>query len=228
MQELGLPIPVSVVGNPDGQIGQILGLANREGDELAEIEGGWPALRGEQVFNLVAGTDTYPVPTDFSYYYQGTAWDRTTHQPVLGPLSPEEWQAVKSGLYPAGLFYRFRMFGVNNIVFLPVPANTDTIAIEYRSTNWCQSALGAGQGAFLADTDNPVLPPTLFVLGIKWRFRAAKGLDYSEERAAYDLALARLHPRAFVTQYIAMAGPRASGSILNPGLVPWGNWPGRP
>lgn len=223
--EMGVPVPVSVVGNPDGQTGQMLALANREGYELAEIEGGWPALRGEQLVVLTPGTDTYAVPTDFAYYYQDTAWDRTTHQPVLGPLSAPEWQAVKSGLYPAGLFYRFRLFGAGQIVFLPVPANADTIAIEYRSTNWCQSSGGAAQSGFLADTDVPVLPATLFILGIKWRFLAAKGLNYAQEFDAYNVALSRLHPRAFVTENIAI-GYRG-GSILNPGLLPLGNWPGR-
>ena len=224
--EMGLPKPVSVIGNPDGQAGQMLALANREGEELADIEGSWPALRGAHVIPLVPGTDTYAVPADFAYYYQNTAWDRTTHQLVAGPLSPAEWQMVKAGLYPAGLFYRFRMFGAGKIVFLPVPANTDVISIEYRSTSWCQSASGVGQSSFLADTDVPVIPTTLFILGIKWRFLAAKGMNYSEERAAYDMALARLHPRSFVTEDLAM-GRNRGASILNPGLLPLGNWPGR-
>jgi hypothetical protein len=223
--ELGLLSPVSVVGNPDGQTQQMLALANREGRELAQIEGGWTALRAEQDFVMVPGQSAYPFPTDFAYYLADTMWDRSTQMPMSGPMSSVDWQILKSGIFPAGVFIRYRIMN-GMIYFNPMPASADNVAIEYISSNWCQSVAGVPQGAFLADTDIPLLPDDLFTLGIKWRFLAVKGFNYSEEKDAYELSLSRLRPRDKVTEDINM-GSRGDGAFLNMGILPFGNWPGR-
>ena len=223
--EMGLPSPISVVGNPDGQTQQMLALANREGRELAQIEGAWTALRAEQDFALVVGQAAYPFPADFAYYLPDTFWDRSTKMPMSGPMSPVDWKVLQSGIFPAGVFTRYRIMN-GKIYFNPTPAAAHTVAIEYVSANWCQSLSGTAQGAFLADTDTPKLPDDLFTLGIKWRFLAVKGFNYSEEKDAYELAISRLRPRDKVTEDINM-GQRGDGAFLNMGILPFGNWPGR-
>lgn len=224
--ELGIPSPVSVVGSTDQQAGQLLALANQEGEELAQVEGGWERLRGEQLITLVPGQDTYAFPNDFAYYVKDAMWNRTTHYPVTGPMSASDWQFIKSGLFPSGVYSRFRIFS-GSIVFDPKPTAAGTVAIEYISSNWCISANNVTQSQFLSDNDTPLLPDRLFILGIKWRYRAAKGLNYSEERAAYDLAISRLHPRDFVTENINISARHGGYGYLNNGLLPLGNWPGR-
>jgi hypothetical protein len=153
-------------------------------------------LRGQQTITLVPGQEAYDFPADLLYYRQGSSWDATTHRQVVGPASDRQWQQARSGsggLFP-GLRYRL-MDG--KIHFDPVPVAADQIVFEYVSACWCQSAAGAPQTAFAADTDVPILPDDLFVLGLKWRLLAAKGMNYAEERAAYDLAAARKQGRAF-------------------------------
>ena len=44
---------------------------------------------------------------------------------------------------------------------------------------------------FSADTDTYQIDDDLLILGLIWRYRRAKGLDYSEEKRTYDDALAR-------------------------------------
>jgi hypothetical protein len=217
--EAGLPLPVSVVGNPDAQVQQLYALSNREGRELANIEGGWETQRGEQLITTIIGQATYAFPTDFAYYVQATFWDRNNRWPVAGPMSPQAWQTIKSGLLPSGVNRRFRIMN-GAITIDPTPTDVTTLAIEYISSNWCQSATGIKQSQFLADTDTPLFPDDLFILGLKWRFLAAKGFNYAEEKAAYDLALSRLHPRDYVTQDVNMGGNRRYESFLNPGLYP--------
>lgn len=223
--EMGLPSPSSVIGNPDGQTQQMLALANREGRELAQIEGGWTALRAEQDITLVPGQAAYPFPADFAYYLQDTFWDRTTHMPLSGPMSPVDWQILQSGIFPAGVFTRYRIMD-GQISFNPTPTAPDIIAVEYISSNWCQSIGGISQAAFLADTDTPKLPDDLFTLGIKWRLLAVRGFNYSEEKDTYERAIARLRPRDKVTEDINM-GARGDSAFLNMGILPFGNWPGR-
>lgn len=194
--ELGLTPPTLVASNSDPSATQALALLNREGRELADLEGGWPQLRGVQTITLVSGQEAYDFPTDILYYRQGTSWDQTSHWRVVGPLSDREWQDIRSGLGIALPNLRYRVMN-GQIHFDPVPSGTtDTIVFEYVSANWCQSATGTPQSAFLADTDVPLLPDDLFVLGLKWRLLAAKGMNYAEERAAYDAAVARKQTRA--------------------------------
>jgi hypothetical protein len=196
--ELGLTAPTLIASNSDVTAVQILSLLNREGSELADVEGGWPQLRGQQSITLVPGQEAYSFPTDILYYRQGSTWDQTSHWQVVGPLSDREWQLVRSGLSVSPPFPALRYRIMNDQVhFDPVPGTADTIIFEYVSANWCKSNTGTPQSQFLADTDMPILPDDLFVLGLKWRLLAAKGMNYAEERAAYDAAVSRKQGRAF-------------------------------
>lgn len=217
--EMGLPTVATVVGNPDQQITQMLALANREGLELAAIEGGWAVQRGEQLITLVAGTDNYAFPSDFAYYVQDAFWDRTTKWPLAGPLNAVDWQLLKAGLFPGGINARYRIMG-GRIYFDPVPTAADTIAIEYISANWCQSAAAVKQALWVADTDTPLIADDLFTLGVKWRFKREKGFDYGEDMATYQKALDRIHPRDKVTQNIYMRGPANFAPLVNLGPLP--------
>lgn len=222
--EMGLAAPVTVVGNPDGQTLQMMALANRVGTELAQQDHGWEALRGEQLITMVPGTDTYAFPADFGYYMPETMWNRGARWPVAGPVSASGWQLIKSGLWPSGFYSRFRVMD-GAIVFDPVPTAAGTIAIEYMSNAWCQSATGTRQIEFLADTDIPVIPDDLLVLGLKWQFKAAKGFDFSVEKMAFDTACARLQPRDFVPETVNMRGGGLGVGFLNPGLFPNAGYP---
>lgn len=217
--EMGLPTVATVVGNPDLQVSQMLALANRTGLELAAIEGGWNALRAEQLITLVPGTANYAFPADFSYYVQDTFWDRSTKWPLAGPLSAVDWQLLRTGLYPGGINARYRIMA-GQIYFDPVPSAADVIAIEYISSNWCQSAGAVKQALWAADTDTPLIADDLFVLGIKWRFKREKGFDYGEDMATYQKALDRIHPRDKVTQNVYMRGPANFAPLVNLGPLP--------
>ena len=224
--EMGLNAPAAVVGSGDAQTQQLMALLNRAGTELAAIEGGWQSLRGEQLIPVVAGADTYPFPSDFAYYVPETQWNRSAHYRIGGPMSAIDWQAIKSGLFPSGVYSRYRIFG-NSIVFDPVPSAAATVAIEYISSNWVQSAAGVSQPYFMLDTDTPRIPDDLLLLGLKWRFLAATGFDYTQEQATYELALSRLHPRDTVLENIQMSTRSNFNDGLNTGLLPAGSWPGR-
>ena len=54
---------------------------------------------------------------------------------------------------------------------------------------------GTAQTAWAADTDLYKLDEDCFIQGVKWRFLRAKGLDYAEEKAAYDADCIRVLSR---------------------------------
>lgn len=197
MLELGLGKPTTAVGNPDQQVAQVVALAMREARETMSrgaSVGGWQLLRKEYVFSLVTGQDTYPIPADADHLCEQTAWDRTFRWQLQGPLSPQEWQVLKSGISPTGPRRRFRIIG-GAFTVDPVPSSAGQLVYEYYSSNWCQSAAGVGQNQWKADTDTYLLDDDSLMLGIIWRFRRAKGLDYDTERQEWqncvDRALAR-------------------------------------
>lgn len=218
--EIGLPQPSQVVGGNDSNGAQVLALLNRAGNEIANAEGGWPELRGEQLITLVVDQEAYDFPTDILYYRQGSSWDRTSHWRPYGPLSDREWQAVRSGVGVFGPRIRFRLMD-GQIHFDPVPTTTDVIAFEYVSKNWCQSSSGTPQSAFVADTDVPVITDDLLVLSLKWRILAARGFNYAEEKALYEEALMRRKGQLEAAALLPLnqRGPRIGPAQLTGPLI---------
>lgn len=262
MGELGLKIPLAVVGNVDPQAVQFLALAKREGKDFYQRggkRGGWQELRGENIFTtnsltttgttvsgaftvtgipstatlsagtwavasgtgiatnarivsvdsatqitldqantasgtataIIFGQDAYALPNDFAYFQQMTWWDRTYRWQMAGPLTAQEWQVLKSGLSPVGPRRFFRIMG-NKFFIHPAPSATgQTMVFEYFSNAWCQSSVAVAQSTWAADTDYYTLDDDCFILGLKWRFKAAKGLDYAQEKSDYEIAAER-------------------------------------
>lgn len=134
--------------------------------------------------SLPFGQQDYSLPSDFAYFIQQTFWDRAFRWQLLGPLEAQEWQVLKSGISPTGPRRRFRIMG-NKFYIDPVPTEVDQEVFEYYSLNWCQSSGGTAQPRWAADTDYYILDDDAFVLGLKWRYLAAKRLPYQEEYNTY-------------------------------------------
>lgn len=144
---------------------------------------------------IIFGQDVYSLPNDFSYFQQMTWWDRSYRWQMAGPLSAQEWQVLKSGLSPVGPRRFFRIMG-NQFCIHPAPSVTgQTLVFEYFSNSWCQSSLAVAQNTWLADTDYYNFDDDAFILGLKWRFKAAKGLDYEQEKFDYVVVCERLIAR---------------------------------
>lgn len=189
--EVGQTAPSFIIGNTDTTAIQMLALAQREGNECgkkAGTWGGWPQLRQEYTFSTAVGVPSYSFPADYQWLIPQTGWDRTFKWQLLGPLEAQEWQVLKSGITVAGPRSRWRIIG-QKVFIDPTPTAIDALVFEYYSSNWCQSAASVTQSRWAADTDTYLLTDDLMVMGLKWRFLRSKGLDYGEERSAYDMAV---------------------------------------
>ncbi|MBR8409828.1 hypothetical protein [Burkholderia cenocepacia] len=138
--------------------------------------------------NFSFGNESYAIPSDADHFIQHTGWDRSFRWQLVGPLSPQEWQVLKSGISPTGPRLRFRIMG-GKIFVNPVPASLDNLVLEYYSTGWCQSSTGTPQTAWAADTDTPVLQDRLFILGMIARWLNRKGFDSSTAQKDYEDAV---------------------------------------
>jgi hypothetical protein len=134
------------------------------------------------------GDESYPIPADCDHFITQTGWDRSFRWQLVGPLSPQEWQVLKSGISPTGPRLRYRIMG-GRIFVNPVPASLDNLVMEYYSTGWCQSSTGTPQTSWQADTDTPTLQDRLFTLGMLARFLNRKGLDSTAAEREYQEAV---------------------------------------
>lgn len=228
--ELGIQRPSAVIGSSDAQVQQILALLTREGRELAARDGpagGWPQLVKEHTITLVSGTPAYAFPSDIQYFINTTAWDRTQKWPLQGPVSPQVWQVLKSGTVGSvGPRSRFRLKD-GQIYIDPTPSASGTLVIEYYSNAWCESSAGVAQSAWAADNDRPRLPDDCFILGLIWRWRRAKGLDYQEEFNAYEDCVNRNLARSAMAPVLSISGPAfGPARLLDEDNIPDSNFGG--
>lgn len=151
-----------------------------------------PAANAETNVSIAFGQQAYPLPADFGWMIQGTCWDRGYRWQVFGPLTPQEWQVLKSGLSPTGPRRRFRLFA-GQFDLDPIPYDSNLLVYEYYSANFVLTGgvSTTPNNAFTSDTDTYRLPDDLLILGVQWRYKRAKGLDYSQEHATWSAAVQR-------------------------------------
>lgn len=226
--ELGIPTTTTVTGSQDTQVKQLLALANREGREQVAAPNQWPQLQAKQTITLVNGQAAYDFPSDFDSYIPDTVWNPSMRWTVAGPVSPQNWEFLKSGLINTQPWMRYRVWA-GQIYFDPTPTTTNagqTVTIEYQSKNFCQSSGGVKQSAWAADSDTFLLPEDIMVMGLKWRFLAAKRMDYGEEKKAWADACDKETARAFVGRNL----PLNNQAYMDPfgkGSVQDGDYPAR-
>lgn len=220
---IGVARPTTVVSATDATARRLLALANEEGRQLARLN--WPILRKEQTFTSTATeTQTNAIPSDWGRFVDGTFWNRTAVRPLIGPLSPQEWQELKahSG---SGTTDSFTYRG-DDILITPTATADQTMAFEYYAKNWCESSGGTDQAAWAADTDTGILDESLMALGVVWRFQKASGLAWQENYAIYTAELRAMLGQSQPSGVIDMSRGGKLGWPYQPGLhVPERDFP---
>lgn len=188
----GVPVPVSVMSQvTDDRILQMLRLLEEEGTDLSQ-RGDWQGITFEATHTTLAAEDQGAIATiasnGFRRIKNGTFWDRTAKLPIGGPLNDQEWQARKA-LTITGPRYSYRMRG-GKLLVNPTPAASSTWAFEYISKNWILGVDGTTyKQYFTLDTDTVLLPEDLVIMGLRWRWKREKGLEYAEDQRTYEMQL---------------------------------------
>ena len=220
----GIPRPSTVTGSTDSQILQAMALLEEEGNDLARRHD-WQGLTFEASHTTIAAEDQGAIATIASNGYRNirneTIWDRTNNLPVCGPLNDKDWQAIK-GMAATGARYRYRIRG-GRLLITPTPTAGYSWYFEYTSKNWILGADGTTyKQYFTLDTDTLLLPDDLLLMGLRWRWKKEKGLDYAEDFRSYEAqvmdAMGHDGGRKPVSmdQKTEMSGPAV--------FVPAGNW----
>lgn len=222
-ERVGLTSPNSVVGNTDAQIIQMLALLNEEGEELATRHP-WQAITKEASFTTVAGEVQGAVSTiapGLDYIINDTIWNRDLRRPIYGPLSRQRWQQVQAMAFQ-GPFNQWRVRG-DDILFIPDPAAGQSCYFEYISRYWCADSTGATERAeFAVDDDVGLLDERILTLGLIWRWKAAKGFDYTADLEKYERRVIEAIGRDGSKDWINLGDNRFD--IVPAVAVPSGSW----
>ena len=216
-EDCGFAAPSAIVGGSDDTAVQLLALANKGGQMLARKP--WEALQGEHTFSTADGTASYAKPSDYGWFIDDTAWDRTDYWKLRGSLSPREWQLYKSGIVSASPRSRFRIKG--GLIYIdPTPSSIRSVVIEYVSNEWASNAAGdTFATAFAADDDTVRgFDELVLQLDLTWRFLKAKGLAYAEDKAEAERQTDLLMARDVPSQPMSQAGDRR---VIWPPMPTW-------
>lgn len=219
---LGILAPSAVVTSTDQQIIQLLALSNEEG--MAQVKRyPFSVLQTEATFTTSAAQLQGSMNTlapGFKFVVDETMWNRTLRRPVTGSKSMQDWQqAVAMNLNSPYSQYRIKQ---GSLYFYPIPNAGDNIAFEYMSSNWVSTSVGGTSPIWTNDADTPLLDDDLMILGTLWRWKAAKGLDYAENFATYEAAMADAMARDATKPVLNTTG--ATYDIQPVVLVPRGSW----
>lgn len=221
-QRINLPNPSSAAQSTDPAILQLVALANKEGEWQSNKD--WQVLTKETSFITTAvqlQTTLDVTAPGLKNIINDTIWNRDLRRPVYGPMTVQRYQQVQAAVF-AGPWNQF-IIQQNQILFFPVPSPGQTCWFQYTTQNWCESAGGIGQSRFTMDDDVLLLREDLFKLGLEWRWKKAKGLEYAQEFADYETFMADAYARDGTKDIINMGSARYD---IYPGiLVPSGSWP---
>jgi hypothetical protein len=221
---IGIERPTYVVGNAAPTARQMLALANLDGKALT-ARTQWQELIKTAVHTTIASENQGALSTiapGFKYIVNQTIWNRSQDTPVFGPSTPQRWQAYQAAPI-TGPYYTYRIIN-GYLHMIPAPSAGMTIAFEYMSENWCQnSGATTTYSAWNADTDTGILSEELLTLGLIWRFKKAKELDYGEDMINYETRVSQEIGRNGGAQALDMTNPDTN--LVNYPLIQEGNWP---
>ena len=188
LAEVGILPPADPFQSQDAAVVQLTYLLTTVGRQLLKLHS-WEYLQREHVITTQA-TDTgkYALPVDFDRMIPQTHWSRTQRVRVPGSVTPTIWQYLKGRNLVSSTIYAVFREVENQFWLYPQPPDASvpeglTIAFEYISRGWVQTAASVGTEApeytdfVAASADVVFFDPTMVERMLKLRFKEARGME---------------------------------------------------
>ena len=173
--QCAIDVPSALVSATDGAELLLKNCMNESGKEIATRKD-WPELR--KSYTLTGnGTPAINLPSDYSRMVKG--WSVTVSgNPVRGSLSDEEFNR----LVPIEGVPRYYRSSGSTIELWPYLGTGITASIIYQTVNW----LDGDRFEIIADDARPLFSDELLRKGAMWRWRRAKGQDFTDWLAEFE------------------------------------------
>jgi hypothetical protein len=139
------------------------------------------------------GVESYALASDFLRLAAGdnAVYENSPNRrPCIPIVTDGDWTEINQ-LGFAGVQRYYRLNGSNIDFYRPLPTGA-TVTVSYVSKNWKRDSTGVTAGdTWAADADLSLLPGYMLELGVIWRFRRHKGLQYLDRKVEYESELAR-------------------------------------
>lgn len=183
----GLEQASSAYGSSDPTTAQFVALAQVEGDELSRFHD-WRKLKTAGTISGDGSTTLWSLPSGFDRLSTGSPFwsDEGAANALDGPISDADLVALKAmDTDPPEPVWRLTG---DYIEIWPALESGETVTYEYRTENWILDNDGTTKKSrWTADTDTALIPERLLTLGIVWRWKQAKGFEYSEAFRSYQI-----------------------------------------
>lgn len=175
---------------------ELVDLVNEVATDICKYHD-WQALVKINAIQGDGVTDEFPLPVDY---------DRQLLYTVLQDLDHWLWGYTHVSDINTFLSMKYLTFGTNpglwtmfdnKIHFIPAPQDQNNATFPYISLNYAIDESGQTKKEFTADADEFVIRggERLLTLGLIWRWRENKKLDYTGDQENFELALNQLAAR---------------------------------
>lgn len=178
-KDVGRAVPDVVVTNGHRDWVEAVNMSNATGEELARRVD-WGQLTETTTLTGDGTNKEFTLPEGFSRIVRGEGVRGANG--AVRPLTRAEW----ASLTPSEGVPRYFLLENNKITLWPYLADGETATVYYQSENWCSN----GGKAWTADTETPLIDIDLMTKGLIVRWRRQKGMQYADQEAEYEAAIA--------------------------------------
>jgi len=175
---------------------EIVDLANEVARDICEYHD-WQALTKIETLTGDGVQEVFPLPTDYS---------RQLLDSDIQDLQNWVWGYQHMTNINDFIFLRARGFGIvpgawilynDELNFYPAPETGNSASYPYVSKNYARGASGNLKEEFTEDTDEFIIRKgeDLLTLGLVWRWRENKKLDYTGDQEAFTMKLEEMASR---------------------------------
>ena len=196
--------PTTLFSTTDQMAMELADLATETAVAIAK-ERDWTSLTKLAAIPGDGSTIGFPLPPDYDRMLikgdvHSTTWNRFLYTPAV---DLDQWLFFQTFLTVATPGYWIIL--ENQMQVFPAMSADETAKFYYiRNT----ITADATKTAFTADSDEFALDERLLTLGLIWRWRAQKRLEYAEDLKNYDIALAEIAGKDKGSRMITVGGTR--------------------
>lgn len=221
---LNRPQPTSLFSTTDSFAAELLVAAKQVAESLVKEEHDWRNLTTLATCQGDASTVIFPlasVAPGYERLIKGAKLHslRFKNATFRAARDLDEWLFINDNLL-VGSPGNWVLLNKSVQIFPPMPVS-DTARFYYISNLYAAKADGTAQATFLADTDTFALDERLMRLGMVWRWRANKRLEYAEDLKDYEVAKSAAMGAEKGNQVIVVGRQRVrnGGRIAYPALL---------